>query len=114
MSQKTIKQWCVEYGMDWYGQGRIGTISYDWKMILGRGRSAIFSSAIESSEPEAHQINGRPILVFPNPNSPRNQGKISRMKFLRIIDWIEQCLVGSINAEAGADQPATAPESKSE
>ena len=84
--------------MDWYGQGRIGTIGYDWKMILDKGRSAIFSSVIESSEPEAHQIKGRLVLVFPNPNSPRNHGKISRAKFFRIIEWIEQCLIGDVTS----------------
>jgi hypothetical protein len=96
MSKKTIKQWCAEYEMHWYGQGRIGTISYDWKMTLGQGRTAVFSSAIESSEPETHQTNNRTVLVFPNPNSPRNQGKISRTKFLRITDWVEQCIMGNI------------------
>lgn len=98
MSQRTIKQWCAEYGMNWYGQGRIGAIRYDWKLILEKGHSAIFSSAVGSSEPEAHDIDERVVLIFPNPNSPVKQGKISRAKFLRIIHWVKQCLLGKVTS----------------
>ena len=90
--KKTIKQWSVECGINWYGQGKISTIVYDWKLVFGLGRSAYFSSAIKSAEPELRRINGKMIYVFPNVNRSKNHGKISEERFHRLIDWVQQNL----------------------
>jgi hypothetical protein len=60
--KKTIKQWCQQYDIDWYGQGTLGPIWYDWK------------------------------LVFPNINSKKNNGKISENHYLEIIRWVNETL----------------------
>lgn len=93
----TIKQWCAEQGINWLGQGAIGAIRYDWKLVLGKGRTAIFSSTVEGGLPEVRRIGKRDILVFPNVNRPRNGGKISRGAFQRIITWVENCLDGNLH-----------------
>jgi len=92
--KRTIKQWCKLHDVDWYGQGTYSKIRYDWKLVFGPGRVAMFSSMVKSKEPETHEINGRKILLFPNVNSPRNNGQISEQNFLDTIKWVGDCLVG--------------------
>ncbi len=94
--KRTIKQWCMEEGVNWLGQGSSGGIRYDWKLVLGKGRTAMFSSIIEGDLPETRRIGKRDVLVFPNVNHPRDGGKIGRAAFLRIIQWVEDCLAGNI------------------
>jgi len=96
MPQRTIKQWCVEHGINWYGQGSLGAIRYDWKLAFGHGRSALFSSAVTSSAPVVYELNGKSVLVFPNVNASRRNGKISEAAFLRLIDWVERCVDGEV------------------
>ncbi len=93
--KKTIKQWCKQYEINWLGQGSMGEIRYDWKLVLGKGRTAIFSSSVQGAMPEIHTINGREVLVFPNVNKPRNGGKISDSAFHSIIDWVNTSLDGN-------------------
>jgi hypothetical protein len=111
---RTIKQWCAEHGVNWLGQGSIGGIRYDWKLVLGKGRTAIFSTTVEGGVPESRRVGKRDVLVFPNPNRPRDGGKISKTAFLRIINWVEDCLAGNIrelkapnqsSEDIGADAP---------
>ena len=90
--KKTIKQWCQQYDIDWYGQGTLGPIWYDWKLVLAPGRSAIFSSMVKSDIPEVHKTKRRSFLVFPNINSKKNNGKISEDPFLEIIHWVNETL----------------------
>lgn len=94
--KRTIKQWCAEQGINWLGQGSSGGITYDWKLVLGKGRTAIFSTIIEGELPEFRLIGKRNVLVFPNVNRPKNSGKISKAAFLRIVNWVEDCLAGNI------------------
>jgi len=94
--KRTIKQWCVEQGVNWLGQGSSGGIRYDWKLVLGKGRTAIFSTVIEGELPETRRIGKRDVLVFPNVNRPKDGGKISKTAFLRIINWVEDCLDGNV------------------
>jgi len=95
--KKTIKQWCIECGINWYGQGNVSMIVYDWKLAFGAGKSAIFSSMIDTKMPKIHTINGKEIYVFPNVNPSKNNGKISKDRFNRMIDWVQQCLEGNIS-----------------
>lgn len=97
MPQKTIKQWCSEHNINWYGQGSLGAIRYDWKLAFGHGRSAFFSSGVSSAAPDVQELNGKPILVFPNVNTSRKNGMISEAAFLRIIDWAQRCLDGEVS-----------------
>jgi hypothetical protein len=90
--KRTIKGWCKQYGIDWYGQGNIGSVRYDWKLVLAPGRSAIFSSMIKTDKPEILNINRRSILVFPNVNSKKNNGKISEARYVEIIRWVNESL----------------------
>ena len=90
--KRTIKGWCKQYGIDWYGQGNYGSVRYDWKLVLAPGRSAMFSSVIKSSNPEIFNTNRRSILVFPNVNLKKNNGKISEERFLEIIRWVNEAL----------------------
>jgi len=91
-----MKQWCMHYNINWLSQGSIGKIRYDWKIVIEKGKSAIFSSIIDGNIPVAHKINKREILIFPNLNKPKNNGKISETKFRSIIDWVNTCLDGNI------------------
>ena len=88
--KKTIKGWCKHYDINWYGQGTFGPIRYDWKLILAPGRSACFSSMVRSDIPELHKSKKRNILVFPNVNSNKNNGKISERQFIEIIQWVNE------------------------
>ncbi len=90
--KKTIKGWCKQYDINWYGQGSFGPVRYDWKLVLSQGKSAIFSSMVESNIPESLKTTGRSILVFPNVNSKKNNGKISEERFLEIIHWVNEAL----------------------
>jgi len=47
--------------------------------------------------PKIHTINGKEIYVFPNVNPSKNNGKISKDRFNRMIDWVQQCLEGNIS-----------------
>ncbi|MHA1451073.1 MAG: hypothetical protein ACTSP4_16855 [Candidatus Hodarchaeales archaeon] len=90
--KRTIKGWCKQYGIDWYGQGNFGSIRYDWKLVLAPGRSAIFSSMIKTDKPEIHIINRRNVLVFPNVNSKKNSGKISEARFIEIMSCVNEAM----------------------
>ena len=106
MMKRTIKQWCGEHKVNWLGQGSRSHISYDWKLVLRKGRSAIFSSAVESSRPEVQTVNQREIFVFPNVNCSRDNGKISETAFLRILSWVEDCLDGNVRELESSNQPS--------
>ena len=94
--KKTIKQWCGQYQINWLGQGNLSHIRYDWKLVRGKGKIAIFSSTIKGSMPEFHSVNDRKILLFPNINRSKNNGMISEVAFLNLIDWVDKCLDGNL------------------
>ena len=94
--KKTIKQWCSQYQINWLGQGNLGQIRYDWKLVRGKGKVAIFSSTIKGSMPEFHTVNDRKILLFPNINRSKNNGMISEAAFLNLIEWVDKCLDGNL------------------
>ena len=94
--KRTIKQWCKETDIGWLGQGATGGIPYYRRLVLGKGRTAIFSSAVKGPLPESRTIGKREIIVFPNVNRARNGGKISESAFRRLIAWVEDCLAGNI------------------
>lgn len=66
--------------------------------MLVKGRTVIFSSAVEGNRPMPQTINQREILVFPNVNRSKNNGKISETAFLRILNWVDDALEGNIHA----------------
>lgn len=90
--KRTIKGWCKQNGIDWYGQGNFGTVRYDWKLVLAPERAAMFSSMIRNGKPEIYHINRRSVLIFPNVNSEKNSGKISEARFIEIINWVNEAL----------------------
>ena len=90
--KRTIKGWCKKYGIDWYGQGNFGSVRYDWKLVLAPGRTAMFSSMIKSEKPDIYNINRRSVLIFPNVNSKKNNGKISEARFIEIINRVNEYL----------------------
>jgi hypothetical protein len=96
--RQTIKQWCREHDVGWLGQGATGGTRYDWKLVLGKGRTAIFASTVSGSLPEPQRIGKRDVLIFPNVNPENRGGKISEAAFLRIIAWVEDCLAGNVRA----------------
>ncbi len=74
----------------------------------------MFSTIVEGELPEARRIGKRDVLVFPNVNRPRDGGKISKAAFIRIINWVEDCLAGNIRElktpnKASEDIGASAP-----
>ncbi len=95
--KRTIKQWCGEHGVNWLGQGSIGSLRYDWKLVLGKGRTAIFSTTVEGDLPETRRVGKRDVLFFPNVNRPKDGGRISKSAFLRLINWVEDCLDGNMH-----------------
>ena len=95
--KNTIKQWCKEYEINWLGQGQNGSVRYDWKLVLGKGRTAIFASTVKGPQPELHRVGKREILVFPNVNRSKGGGKITKSAFLRILNWLDDCLNGDIH-----------------
>ena len=105
MRKRTIKQWCAENGVSWLGQGSTGGVRYDWKLVLGKGRTAIFSTMVEGGLPETRRIGKRDVLVFPNVNRPRDGGKISKAAFFRIINWVQDCLDGNIRKPEAPNKP---------
>lgn len=106
--KRTVKQWCGEHGVGWLGQGCTGGIRYDWKLVLGKGRTAIFSTTGASGLPEPRRVGKRDVLVFPNPNRPKAGGKISETAFLQIIRWAEDCLAGNIRELKAPNQASQA------
>lgn len=92
----TIKQWCIEKHLNWYGQGVIGQFRYDWVVMLGKGRRAIFSSINTNNVPLLYPLRDHDVLIFPNINSSSQGGKISEQRFDRIIAWADTCLSGGI------------------
>lgn len=102
--KRTIKQWCGEHCVNWLGQGSTGGFRYDWKLVLAKGRTAIFSTAIEGDLPETRRLGKRDVLVFPNVNRAKDGGKISKAAFLRIINWVEDCLSGNLRRLETPDQ----------
>jgi hypothetical protein len=90
--KRTIKGWCKQYGIDWNGQGNFGSVRYDWKLVLAPGRTAMFSSMIKTENPDIYNINKRSVLIFPNVNSKKNNGKISEAWFNDIISWVNEAL----------------------
>ena len=99
--KKTIKGWCKQYDINWYGQGTFGPIQYDWNLVLASGKSAIFSSMVKSDIPELYKSKRHKILVFPNINSKKNNGKISKGQFIKIIRWINEAL--DVNSDCKVD-----------
>lgn len=102
--KRTVKQWCGQHGLNWLGQGCTGGIWYDWKLVLGKGRTAIFSTKVTGGIPETRRIGTRDILVFPNPNRARDGGRISETAFLKIIHWVEDCLAGNVRGLNAPDK----------
>ncbi len=102
--KKTIKQWCREHEVNWLGQGQTGPVRYDWKLILGKGRTALFASTVKGPQPELHRVGKREMLVFPNVNRPKDGGKITGPAFLRILDWVDDCLNGDIRELTSANK----------
>lgn len=94
--KKTIKQWCTHYQIHWYSQGKIGDLNYDWKLVLGKGKTAIFSTQITDNLPKFKQIGQKERLIFPNINRSKNNGKISEVAFKNIIQWVSDALDGNI------------------
>ena len=90
--KKTIKGWCKQYGIDWYGQGNFGSVRYDWKLVLAPGKTDMFSSMIKPEKSDIYNINRRSVLIFPNVNSKKNNGKISEARFIEIISWVNESL----------------------
>lgn len=95
--KRTIKQWCIEHGVGWLGQGSTGNIRYDWKLVLGKGRTAVFSTTVDGDLPQTRRLGERDILVFPNVNRSKDGGKITEAAFLRIIKWVDDCLDGNLS-----------------
>jgi len=96
--QRTIKQWCIARHLNWYGQGLIGEYQYDWAVVLGEGRKAIFSSINTGKVPRSYPLRNRQVVIFPNINSSSTGGKLSEERFDRIIAWAEACLAGRITS----------------
>ncbi len=55
--------------------------------------------------PTVHELNGKPILVFPNVNSSKKNGMISEEAFLRIINWVQRCLDGEVSDLEHDEEP---------
>jgi hypothetical protein len=98
--KRTIKGWCKQYDIDWYGQGNFGSVRYDWKLVFAPGRTAMFSSMIKTETPDIYNINKRDILIFPNVNSRKNNGKISEERFIEILSWVNEALDANKSDEA--------------
>jgi len=110
--KRTIKQWCKEHGFDWLGRGSSGGIRYDWKLVLRKGRTAIFASIIRGELPETRRIGKRDVLIFPNVNRPQRGGKISKTAFLQIINWVEDCLDGNVRKLNAPNNTHAEPQNK--
>jgi hypothetical protein len=90
--KRTIKGWCRHNDIDWYGQGNFGSVRYDWKLVLASGKTAMFSSMVKTENPEIYNINRQNVLILPNINSKKNNGKISEARFIEIISWVNESL----------------------
>lgn len=52
----------------------------------------MFSSMIKTEIPDIYNINRRSVLIFPNVNSKKNNGKISEARFMEISSWVNEAL----------------------
>lgn len=62
--KRTIKGWCKQYGIDWYGQGTFESVRYEWKLVLAPGKTAMFSSMVKTENPDIYNINRRSVHIF--------------------------------------------------
>jgi hypothetical protein len=97
--KKTVKQWCKQYGFDWYGSGIMGEHRYDYKILY---RSTSGSSTVAHFA-TAHGVSTKPILgkkrhgeflLFPVYSQVIGDKEMSRSKFESVSTWVQQCLAG--------------------
>lgn len=100
--KKTVKQWCLEYGFDWYGPGVQGDTRYDYKIVYRRkdGSTCVgfFASAHGPSQSPSYGKTRRgDFLLFPVFRQVVGQKEISRRKFELVSEWVQDCLVGEVS-----------------
>jgi hypothetical protein len=60
--------------------------------VLAPGKTVMFSSMIKTEKPDIYNINRRSVHIFPNVNSKKNSGKISEVRFIEIINRVNEFL----------------------
>ena len=106
--KKTVKQWCKEYGFDWYGPGVKCEHQYDYKILYrsSEGSSVVahFSATYGS---EKKPINGKKkkgdFLLVPVYSQVTGDKEMSRRKFKSASNWVQDCLSGNISEYSKKD-----------
>ena len=101
--KKTVKQWCLELGFDWYGPGVQGETKYDYKIVY-RNKSGettfvgFFATAHgPSTFPRYGRKKGGQFLLFPVCRQVVGQKEMSRYKFELVTGWVQDCLSGNVS-----------------
>jgi hypothetical protein len=101
--KKTVKQWCLSFGFDWYGPGIQGNRKYDYKIVY-RDKSGettcvgFFASAHGASQsPKREKKRHGEFLLFPVYRQVIGQKEISRHKFEMVSSWVQNCLLDEVS-----------------
>ena len=97
--KRTVKQWCLHFGFDWYGPGVHGSSKYDYKIIYrdDSGKTScvgFFASHHRGSKfPRKGEKKGGDFFLFPVYRQVTGQKEMSRRKFRMVSDWVQHCLL---------------------
>lgn len=95
--KKTVKQWCLHEGFNWYGPGRHGNCAYDYVIHFGRGRKAFFKTVHgPSRSTRRFQTRNAEFLVFPVFSQVIGRKEMTHTQFKSVLGWVEQCLSGDM------------------
>jgi len=93
--KRTVKQWCLQKGYNWYGPGVHGNCHYDYKIILADGRKAFFRTAHgRSSVVRMYQTRHGEFAVFPVFSQVIGKKEMSLAQFEKVLNWVEAWLAG--------------------
>ena len=101
--KKTVKQWCLEFGFDWYGPGVHGETKYDYKIFYRNEHGettcvGFFATAHgPSGSPRHGKKKSGEFLVFPVYRQVIGQKEMSRHKFKMVTGWVQDCLLRKIS-----------------
>lgn len=108
--KKTVKQWCKEYGFDWYGPGVVGEHRYNYKILYrtasGSSTVGYFATAHGSSKKPIHGKKRRgALLLFPVYSQVVGDKEMSRSKFESVSNWVQTCLSGKLSEYSNENDP---------
>jgi len=91
--KRTVKQWCLREGYDWYGPGVHGECRYDYKIVFGKGLAAFFKTAHgPSTAIRRYRTRNASFPVFPVLSQIVGKKEMTRARFLEACEWVRSSL----------------------